>query len=239
MRMMEFFVGTSGWAYSWNEKGNFDWYVSNSGLKRVELNMSFYRFPFPSMIKSWSRKGKRLRWSIKVNRLITHNFKFDEKAFQSWQRFHELFLPLEPRIDFYLFQLPPSMKPDWAERIEDLAVRSDLHYRFALEARNEAWFRPEWIDWASRLGITWVSIDSPDYPRDIHKTSHLIYVRMHGRTGWYSHLYSEEELQEVAGKVLKAKPMRAYVFFNNDHAMLMNSRRILSIFSDFLKQESR
>jgi hypothetical protein len=30
MVKMEFFVGTSGWYYSWNEERNFDWYVANS-----------------------------------------------------------------------------------------------------------------------------------------------------------------------------------------------------------------
>lgn len=41
--------------------------------------MSFYRFPFPNMIRSWTVKGKALRWAIKVNRLITHTFKFGQK----------------------------------------------------------------------------------------------------------------------------------------------------------------
>jgi len=236
--MIEFFVGTSGWVYSWNEAGNLDWYVSNSGLNAVELNMSFYRFPLPGIVKSWSLKGKDLRRSIKVNRLITHDFKFNERAFESWQRFHNLFHPLESYIDFYLFQLGPFMKPEWAERIEHFIMKTDLHHRFALEVRNDAWFSPQWIDWAFKLGITWVSIDSPDYPRDIHNSSGLVYVRMHGRTGWYNHLYSEEELEEVARNVLRAKPKKAYVFFNNDHAMLVNSGRILSIFGDLVKRRS-
>jgi len=209
---MEFFVGTSGWAYPWNEKGSLEWYVSNSRLNAVELNMSFHRFPLQSMVKSWARKGEALRWSIKVNRLITHNFKFNDRAFQSWQKFHGLFLPLESRIDFYLFQLPPSMTPDWAEKIGDFVMKTCLDFRFALEVRNNEWFSPEWIDWASRLGITWVSIDSTDFPLDIFNTRGLTYVRMHGRTGWYSHLYSEQELEEVVAKVLRAKPRKVYVF---------------------------
>jgi len=38
---MKIFVGTSGWSYSWNEGGNFDWFVENSNLNAVELNVSF------------------------------------------------------------------------------------------------------------------------------------------------------------------------------------------------------
>ncbi len=78
---MECFVGTSGWFYSWNADGGFDWFAKFSGLNAVELNMSFYRFPFPSMIRSWAFKGKALRWAIKVNRLITHTFKFGQRAY--------------------------------------------------------------------------------------------------------------------------------------------------------------
>lgn len=226
---MEFFVGTSGWVYSWNEEESLDWYVLNSGLNAVELNMSFYRFPFPSMVKSWFNKGKGLRWSIKVNRLITHNFKFNEGAFLSWKKFHKLFLPLEPCIDFYLFQLPPFIKPEWAERIEDFVIKTNLNHRFALEVRNNAWFSSEWINWASRLGITWVSIDTPDFPLDVFNTSGSTYVRMHGRTGWYTHLYSEEELEEVARKILNVKPRKVYIFFNNDTNMLRNAHSILKL----------
>ena len=69
---MDVFVGTSGWYYDWNKKKNFDWFIKNSSLNSVELNASFYRFPFPRQIEVWSTKGTGLRWSIKVHRSITH-----------------------------------------------------------------------------------------------------------------------------------------------------------------------
>jgi uncharacterized protein YecE (DUF72 family) len=91
------------------------------------------------------------------------------------------------------------------------------------------WFNDEFVNWASRFGITWVSIDSPDFPRNVFNTSGVVYVRMHGRTVWYAHLYSIEELRDVAQRILIAKPEKAYVFFNNNDAMLENSRKMLSI----------
>jgi uncharacterized protein YecE (DUF72 family) len=226
---LQSYVGTSGWTYSWNEKRNFEWYASNSGLNAVELNASFYRFPFPTMVKSWSIKGQGLRWSIKVNRLITHNFKFGERAFLSWQKFRNLFAPLESNIDFFLFQAPPSLTPKFASQIEKFYAKTGLGKRFALEVRNLKWFNNEYTSWASTLGMTWVSVDSPDFPCDVFNTSGMVYVRMHGRTEWYAHLYSAEELKEVADRILRAKPEKAYVLFNNDHAMLENSRKMLSI----------
>jgi len=229
---LEFYVGTSGWSYSWNEGRNLDWYLANSGLNTVELNASFYRFPFPNMVRSWAKKGEGLRWSIKVNRLITHTFKFSDRAFQSWKKFHNLFIPLESSINFFLFQLPPSMTPKTAPLIEKFFEETQLNERFALEVRNLKWFDEEWTNWASRLGITWVSVDSPDFPRDVFNTSGLVYERMHGRTEWYAHLYNDEELWEVTEKILSVKPKKAYVFFNNNHAMLVNSRKMLSILKE-------
>jgi uncharacterized protein YecE (DUF72 family) len=229
---LEFYVGTSGWFYPWNEKRSLEWYVANSGLNAVELNASFYRFPSPTTVKSWSRTGQGLRWSIKVNRFITHNFKFSENAFPTWEKFSRLFEPLDESIDFFLFQLPPSLTPETAARIGEFVEKTGLDERFAFEPRNPAWFSKTWVEWASRLGLTWVSVDSPDLPRDIFNTGGRVYVRMHGRTAWYAHLYSVEELREVAERIVDAKPRVAYVFFNNDDAMLENSRKMLSMLKE-------
>jgi uncharacterized protein YecE (DUF72 family) len=60
----------------------------------------------------------------------------------------------------------------------------------------------------------------------------IIYLRMHGRGDWYSHDYSEEELREAAACIRDATPGKVYVFFNNDHAMLGNARRMREILQE-------
>jgi len=232
---MQVFVGTSGWAYSWNPNG-FDWYVKNSGLNSVELNASFYRFPFPNQVKSWARKTKEfnpsLRWSIKVNRLITHVFKFSERAFSTWKKFERLFKPLAENIDFYLFQLPPSLTQKFSSKVESFIKKVKLEERFALEVRNLSWFESKWIEWAKNLGITWVSVDAPyftNFPREIYCTSDSIYLRMHGRSNWYAHYYEAKELEEIKERILRVKAKKVYVFFNNNHAMLANAQRMLKL----------
>lgn len=228
---LDVYVGTSGWLYIWNEKGTLDWYIKNSGLNAIELNMSFYRFPFPSTIKSWRARGSSLRWAIKVNKLITHQFKFNERALESWRRFKSLFEPMEDLIDFYLFQLPPSMKVSSIHRLEYFIEETGLSERFALEPRNMSWFgNREIVRWASNLNITLVSVDSPDFPLEIFNTSGIIYVRMHGRTAWYSHYYTYGELLEVKKRILEARPKKVYVFFNNNTNMLENAQRMLKLF---------
>ncbi len=233
---MKVFVGTSGWYYSWNPKLSFDWYAKNSGLNSIELNASFYRFPFSNMVKSWARKtldlNPKLRWAIKVNRLVTHVFKFSEKAFQTWKKFKNLFKPLEESIDFYLFQTPPSFSPNSAKNLEKFIKKVNLKEKFALEIRNIKWFEEKWINWAKKLKITWVSVDAPDFtkfPRKIFLSNELVYLRMHGRTSWYSHNYSSEELREIAKNIEKIKPKKAYIYFNNNHNMLSNARNMLKI----------
>ncbi|MEM5853311.1 MAG: DUF72 domain-containing protein [Candidatus Aenigmatarchaeota archaeon] len=232
---MKVFVGTSGWLYGWNEGGTLDWYLKNSMLNSVELNMSFYRFPFPNQVKAWASKTREinpeLRWSIKVSRFITHVFKFGDKALKLWKDFQKLFRPLERNIDFYLFQLPPSLSPKIGQKLEDFVRSTRLKEKFALEVRNKDWFKKECLEWAEKLGITWVSVDSPDFPLEVYCTNGIVYERMHGRTFWYSHYYSDNELKEVKKKILNLKPEKVYIFFNNDHAMLDNARKMLKLFS--------
>jgi uncharacterized protein YecE (DUF72 family) len=232
---MKVFTGTSGFSYSWNPNG-FEWYLENSGLNSVELNSSFYRYPYPNQVKSWLRKTEKinpnLRWSIKVTRLVTHLYKFNQTAWKRWKSFERLFSPLDKFIDFYLFQLPPSTKPNSAKKIENFFKKTNLKKRFALEWRNVEWFEEEWVKWAKSLGLTLVSVDAPDFtklPRRIFNVNGIVYLRMHGRSGWYSHNYKDIELKGIKKKILKVKPKKVYVYFNNDHNMLSNARRMLEI----------
>lgn len=226
---MEFYVGTSGWYYEWNEGLTLDWYIKNSRLNAIELNASFYRFPFPHQIKSWVKKGKDLHWVIKVNRLVTHRFKFSEKGLNIWQKFYDLFAPLEASIDYYLFQLPPNLSKNAKDRISRFISKININNKFALEFRNKTWFDREIVEWAESLKITLVSIDAPELPRTIFNSSNNVYLRMHGRTGWYSHNYTKKELNEIADNLFSAGAKRIYIFFNNNHNMLKNAQDMMEI----------
>jgi uncharacterized protein YecE (DUF72 family) len=221
---MKAYVGTSGWYYEWNKDKTLDWYVEQSSLNAIELNASFYRFPFPNQVKAWVKKGSSLRWVVKVNRLITHRFKFSEKADETWQRFIKLFSAMNDLIDHFLFQLPPNITSNTRERMADFIQRTRIAEKCALEIRHDSWFTADSIDWAKSIGLTWVSVDAPKFTRDIIKTSDTVYLRLHGRTDWYQHDYGSSELEEIAERIVKAKPKNIYVFFNNDHSMLDNAR---------------
>ncbi|MEM2940447.1 MAG: DUF72 domain-containing protein [Thermoproteota archaeon] len=232
------FIGTSGWSYSWNPDG-FDWYVKNSGLNSVELNASFYRFPFRNQVYAWSRKTpKGFRWVVKVSKIVTHIYRMSFKAVNTFNKFTSIFKPLEENIDYYLFQLPPFVEPsqNTIRNIEKFFTKVEIAEKAAVEWRNMKWFSGEWEEWASSKGLTVVSVDSPDLPRYVFNTTGTVYLRMHGRSSWYSHNYTMQELKETVKNVLESKPRRIYVFMNNDHYMIDNARVLLKMFQEYLNQ---
>lgn len=230
---MEVYVGTSGWLYDWNEGASLDWYVEESGLNAVELNASFYRFPFRNQVKSWFTKGKKLRWSIKVHRSITHMRKLSEKSLDTWNKFRALFSVMDEIIDFYLFQLPPNYtcKAENLEKIALFVENTKLGSRMAVEFRHESCFNEQVSKWAEENNLTLVSIDAP-IASWLTAVNGVVYLRMHGREAWYGYEYSEEELEELARKVISLNPVKIYVFFNNDHWMLENARYMRKILEE-------
>ncbi len=230
---MEIYVGTSGWIYDWNKWGNLDWYIKYSGLNAVELNASFYRFPFPNQVRSWARKSRDLRWAVKVNRIITHYKRLRETSYPTFEKFLRLFQPLDSKIDFYLLQLPPTFKrsPTNIERLIKFSERFRLGPRLAVEFRDPSWFNEETISLCKRVGVTLVSIDSP-IGVWIWSSNDIVYLRMHGRSSWYAHEYTQEELREVAEKIRVLNPVKTYVFFNNNHWMLENARTMMKILKE-------
>lgn len=222
---MEVYVGTSGWAYPWNEGGNLDWYVKNTGFNAVELNASFYWFPFRNQVKAWSKYN--LKWAVKVHRSITHVKRL--KDFSLWDKFEELMNPLNP--EFYLFQMPPTFKFSEENLRRVKAFEERVGERMAIEFRDPEWYRRD-------LGLTKatvVSIDSPIGTFLVNNTG-TVYLRLHGRTEWYWYEYSEEELREIAREVLELRPERVFAFFNNDLWMLENGRQMMAVLRELVER---
>lgn len=213
------------------------WYVEHSGLNAVELNASFYRFPFPAQVKSWSVRGSNLRWSVKVHRSITHVRRMAPPSFDVWGRFKGRFAPLDHLIDFYLFQLPPSFAAtgEAEERLRRFARLAGLGWRMAVELRHESWFDGRGLELCKELGATFVSIDAP-IGAHVGSSNGIVYLRLHGRAAWYAHDYSGEELRELAKAVLELSPRRVYAFFNNNHWMLEDARAMLALLRELARR---
>jgi len=226
---MNIYIGTSGWSYFWNPKKNLQWYVENTPFNAVEVNSTFYRFPFESFIKSWAKYGEKLRFVIKVHRSITHLYKLNNEAKEQWNKFKNYFLPLDNFIDFYLFQMPPSFKSENIDKVIYFANFTELGERFAFEPRNKEWFKEEIYEKFRRNKITFVSVSAPSLPDDLIVTTSSLYLRFHGKDKWYSYVYSEEELKSVAEKIKNISPQNVYIFFNNDTGMLPNGEIMVKL----------
>ena len=220
--MTTVYVGTSGWSYDWNQGNSLNWYITESRLNSIELNMSFYRFPYPNMVKSWAAKGTALAWVVKVHRSITHFQKLQSSAVESFQRFKKIFKPLEKQIHYYLFQFPPSFTDI---TILERFIEQTGTEKLAIEFRHPSLFTTELIEWGKKNGILLVSIDAPQLPQ-ILMSKTVVYERIHGRTEWYFHDYYTKELKEIRKRILSNNPQTVYVFFNNNHAMLQNAMKM-------------
>ena len=215
------YVGTSGWYYDWNKDKSLDWYVERAGMSTEELNASFHRYPYPEQIKGWASKGAGLRWSIKVHRSITHSHNFDELAVEAFEIFSERFGPMDHLIDFYLFQAPSGFCD--VDAVLDFSKEVSLGKRMAFEIRNEDLLMDDELCMELMEEMTLVSVDSPQAKMRILSTDPL-YLRMHGRSDWYHHDYSEEELRKVSDIIDRSRRGNVHVFFNNDRSMLSNAR---------------
>jgi len=226
---MEYFVGTSGWLYPWNKEGTLDWYIENSGLNAIELNASFYRFPFPNQVKGWAAKGKNLTWVVKVNRLVTHVHMLNEEAKEAYAKFLDLFKPLDRYIAYYLFQMPPKFTTNMQRRMLDF-TKNFNEEKIAFEFRHKSWYSFDF----SKLDFKGIIVtpDSPDICGNVWMKNKIVYLRFHGRSSWYSYNYSRKELAEMAEKAKALMPKKIFAFFNNNHDMLGNAREFAKILGE-------
>jgi len=227
---MQIHVGCSGWFY-WHWKKIF--YPENLPTHRwfehytkhfntVELNAPFYRWPKPATVKGWRRNApENFRYSIKVNRLITHEKQMagTKKLVREFCSFAEV---LGPHMGCFLFQFPSSYKYTPArlksivEQVGSPHIAAPCPYHNVIESRHESWWRKSVYRAFKNAGIIFCSVSAPRLPHDLIKTSDVLYVRLHGRARWHRYDYSREELSEWAKKIADSGAKEVWAYFNND-----------------------
>ncbi|MFN2531382.1 MAG: DUF72 domain-containing protein [Pyrinomonadaceae bacterium] len=239
-------IGPAGWSYK-------DWedivYPHKPGPKfdpleylskffdTIEINSSFYRPPSPKTAKAWVTRvsgNPKFRFTAKLNRVFTHErgkaTTIDETDFRDG---------IDPiaasgRLGALLIQFPWSFK----NTAEDRLYLSELLSRFkdyplVLEVRHGSWNTPVMYEWLERLGVGVCNIDQPLFSHSIKPaaltTSHVGYVRLHGRNyqSWfresaprderYNYLYSVEELDPWITRIREVAKHtnETYVIANN------------------------
>ncbi len=230
-------IGTSGYDYKeW--KGTF--YPQN--LKRkdflkyystqfnaLELNSTFYNMPDQARLLSfYERSEGKLCFSVKANRLLTHEIDEDWKSAAEIFKnavnvFHE-----KNCLSAVLFQFPQSFHYTRENRfyLSDLLKEFEDFPAF-IEFRQAEWILESVFDGLKNRGVSAVFCDMPQ--SDTFFVFPEIYIRMHcrNRNAWYADesekstcsesSYSESELDSFIPVIKKAaaENKRMHIFFNN------------------------
>jgi uncharacterized protein YecE (DUF72 family) len=236
-------IGTSGYTYSWNKAKPtpFEWYI-NQGFNSIEINFSFYRFPTLASIKMWQRNApKDFIFSIKVHRSITHYNKLKQpRSIELWDRFLKIFEPIENRIDFWLFQMPPNFKfkPENLERVksffngENVIQRIVTRKKAVIEFRDASWWEESSLKEIEKTGIVFCSVDAPALPNRILASNGVVYLRLHGSETWYTYVYPDEALKEIISQIRALRAHKNAIYLNNDHGMLKNGLFLMECLSN-------
>jgi uncharacterized protein YecE (DUF72 family) len=182
----------------------------------VEINSSFYRFPFPNVVKGWYNKTPdNFKFALKGNRNITHvrKLKNVRRLIKSFYRLSDL---LKEKLGCVLWQLPPNLKMD-LKRLDSFCKELDLGYNNVIEFRHESWYCKEVYRLLKDNKIGFYIVSAPKLPESVKVTSSVAYIRFHGKKGWYRYNYSRDELKKWAERIKKIRAKELYCFFNNDY----------------------
>ena len=239
-------IGTAGWDYE-DWKGfvyprprprGFDPLALMTRLfDTLEVNVTFYRIPAPSMAASWvarSAGNDRFRFTVKLPGLFTHE-RAQESAAKE-QAFREAIAPLSEagRLGAILAQFPQSFHADDAGRLYlDRLLDRFADLPLVIEFRHAAWNTEQTLERLRRNGAGFCNIDQPQLGSTLmptcHRTGPAGYVRLHGRNAanWfredagpqarYDYLYARDELTSWIASIqtLAEEGAEVYVITNN------------------------
>ena len=222
-------LGTSGWSYKeWEgsfyrkgEKRKLRAY--SSVFKTVEIDSSFYRIPSKGTVMGWLRYSPSdFVFSAKLPKAVTHEKKLGLRGDirSDLEAFLEVMRPLQlgGKLACLLVQLPPSYDFN-PENLTSFFNLTEPTFRYAVEFRHPSWMREETWQLLKEHGATYVNVDEPLLPPEVHLTSEIAYFRWHGRgeRPWFNYRYSNDELDPWVPKVQDAagKVQKVVGYFNN------------------------
>jgi len=214
----------------------------------LELNFSFYKMPAKEQIETFLSKTRRIEFSIKAPSVFTHERTYTG---EDVRLFKEAVRPLTESDRFVgvLFQFPQSFR--WSQETREYLMK--LSEAFAgieriIEPRNRSFLSNEVLMELEIMGFSVANVDAPRLPGLFlgpwKTVGNLNYVRLHGRNkdSWYegetsssryNYLYSEDELEEIRKKLIRAfDGTVTYVFFNNHYRAkaVVNALRLKEMF---------
>jgi uncharacterized protein YecE (DUF72 family) len=225
----EIHIGTSGWSYQkW--KGLFypvklpstRWLPYYTGFfSSTEINGSFYRLPSIETVVKWTEGvPDDFIFCPKMSRFLTHMKKLRDPE-EPLERFFSVFHPMKRKMGPILVQLPSLLRfnYDIAEHFYRLLKFRYHGYEFVMEVRHPTWLEEESLTLMTAFDIGLVISQSGNvFPYSEMVTAKNIYLRFHGPAELYASAYSDDMLENFAGKMKNwaAEGHKVWAYFNND-----------------------
>lgn len=244
--MSSVLIGTSGYDYpEWKgvfyppeiKRADFLSYYATQ-FNALELNNTFYNMPTAERLNVfYERSEGRLDFSIKANRLLTHEISY------SWNSaaddFKQALAPIikKEKLSAVLFQFPQSFHYTDENRIYLAKLISTFEgFPVVIEFRHREWIRESVFVGLLQRKASVAFCDMPNlkYLPSSSMTSFIgpnAYIRLHGRnaSAWYSaapksngsarydYNYSEEELEKFVPVIQAAvaEGRKVQIYFNN------------------------
>jgi uncharacterized protein YecE (DUF72 family) len=224
-------VGTSGFGYK-DWLGNFypracpqsDFLKFYAGkFVTVELDVTFYRLPTPSMVQKWAATvPEGFRFAAKFPQTVTHEGEIADRL-NNAQAFCDVMRHMESRLGPLLLQFPYSFRPDQIDTLQKLIEVLPTDLRISVEVRNKSWLGPKLYDLLRSHKIALCQVDHPWMPRITERTADFAYVRFLGDQKVLTEDYSyvrfphEDRLAWWAGLIqsYERDGIDIYAYFNN------------------------
>lgn len=186
---MELRTGCSGWSYSqWvgpfyppGSKPHDYLGIYSKVFDLVEIDSTFYRVPDDSTIETWREiTPPDFLFTAKVPQSITHNSRLENVESEVMDFVNRISV-LGRKLAMVLFQFPPSLT--YREGYPRLVKISDYlpkTARYAVEFRNDSWFRDDVFFFLRERNITmaWSEIPTARGPPVL--TTDRVYLRLIG-----------------------------------------------------------
>jgi uncharacterized protein YecE (DUF72 family) len=217
-KMMEIYVGTSGYAYKeW--KGNFypekispkEMLRFYSGrLNTVEINNTFYRMPKESVLTSWGEQVPGgFVFALKAPQVITHLKQLRDVSEETRYLFRTVTV-LDRKLGPVLFQFPKSFRAD-RSALEDFLALNLGDVACAFEFRSPSWLNDEILNLLHKKGSSLCIADMDENPvHEIVATAPWGYLRLRRSD------YTDADLSEWVERILSQKWERAFIFFKHE-----------------------
>lgn len=158
-------------------------------LETVEVDSTVYGTPPVSTFEGWTEKvPSGFRFSLKVPRLITHEFSLDSRAYPIMIEFCERSRVLGDHLGLILIQLPAAFESSKSngQRLRDFLQILPSGPRYAVEFREPGWFVHWTFEELNEAGVALAVVEGPWVDREVmfRSSSHLktehAYVRVMG-----------------------------------------------------------